>query len=160
MDPQARNFIRQGNDALANNDRTLARVRYRQSINVQETAEAWILLAKVIDNIHAAIRFCQRAVELEPGLANAWSDLAAYKSEEGEYTYARWAINKAKNCHRSLPDAEHFIYMNAARLAILGGQYEQAFYDLQTAYALCPEDSRIPVLMEHAGNMAATAAAA
>lgn len=91
-----------------------------------------------------ALPYLQRAVRLDPGLANAWSDLGLTLVMTGERDAAREAFNRALDLDAQLTTA----WYNRGLLNLHDKRLEEAEADLARAAALSPSNQEIGQLLQ------------
>ena len=100
---------------------------YKQSIDIYPTAETCTLLGWVysmIDLYDDAMAMCRRAIELDPGLGNAYNDMGAYLIELDRWEEAvPWLEEATKAPRYATPE---FAYTNLGRVFEHLGDYYQA----------------------------------
>jgi Tfp pilus assembly protein PilF len=112
---------------------------YERAIELDEAAETYTLLAWVysmIDRYEDAMALCRRAIELDPGLGNAYNDLGAYLIEQDRWEEAIPWLEEATTAPRyATPE---YAYTNLGRVYEHLGDFYQALNYLNRALALNP----------------------
>lgn len=116
---------------------------YRRSVALFPTAEAYTFLAWCIsfrERHEEAIRFCKRAIELDPDYGNPYNDIGAYLLQLGRFEEAIPWFDRAKGARRY--DCQHYPFYNLGRAFELLGRYEEALREYRGA-AECAKASNI-----------------
>lgn len=121
---------------------------YNRSLEVFPTAEAHVFLGWGLSHegrFPEAIAECERALEIDSGLGNAYNDIGAYLDALGREDEAiRW-FRRAKDAPRY--DNPQFPYLNLARIYIGREEWGAALIELQIAEVLAPHDPRVDMLI-------------
>jgi Tfp pilus assembly protein PilF len=113
---------------------------YRESIETHPTAEAYTYLGWT----HAyrreydqAIRYCQLAIDLDPGFGNAHNDLGAYLIELGRWDESEAWLESAARARRY--GSYHLPYYNLGRLYEHRFEFARAEVAYRRSTQLSPE---------------------
>ncbi len=99
-------------------------VHYQKSIELYPTAEAYTFLGwthSFLGHYEEAIRFCGRAIEVDPEFGNPWNDIGAYLIEQGKLDEAVPYLERATQAKRY--DSHCFPYFNLGRVWEQKGQW-------------------------------------
>lgn len=122
---------------------------YNRSLEVLPTAEAHCFRGWAFSfqkRLPEAIEECEKALELDSGLGNAYNDIGAYLDELGREDEAVGWYKRAKDAPRY--DNPQFPYLNLARIYIGREEWGSALIELQVAEVLAPRDPRIDMLIK------------
>ena len=136
---QAHDLRMQGYDRQQRGELADAIILYKRSIDLFPTAEAYTLLGWVysqIDLYEEAEAMCKKAIEIDPGLGNAYNDLGAYLMEQNRWEEAIPWLEEATTAPRY--DSPEFAYTNLGRVYEQLGDYYLALNYYNRALALSP----------------------
>lgn len=102
-------------------------VCYRKSIELCPTAEAYTFLGwthSFLGHYEEAIRFCAKAIEVDPEFGNPWNDIGAYLIELGKLDEAVPYLERATRAKRY--ESYCFPYFNLGRVWEQKGEWLRA----------------------------------
>lgn len=113
---------------------------YRLSLTIHPTAEAYTFLgwaSSLKGNLEDAIDLCRRAIETDPELGNAYSDISAYLIQLDRYPEAMAWLRKAVRARRFT--SLYSIHFNLGRIYEALGREARALDAYRNALKECPE---------------------
>ncbi|RYZ73744.1 MAG: tetratricopeptide repeat protein [Proteobacteria bacterium] len=122
---------------------------YQRSIAILPTAEAYCFLGwaeSARGKLDLAIRYCRKAIEIDPEFGNAYNDIGSYHVRKGKWNEAVEWFEKAKLATRY--DSPQYPYLNLGRLYSAQGSLFLALKEFKEARRLAPEDQSIPESIE------------
>ncbi len=102
-------------------------VHYQKSLELQPTAEAYTFLGwthSFLGRYDEAIRFCEKAIELDPEFGNPWNDIGAYLIEQGKLDEAVPYLERATRASRY--ESYCFPHFNLGRVWEQKGEWFRA----------------------------------
>lgn len=112
---------------------------YTQSIREFPTAEAYTFLAwahSFAGDVQGAVRFCRRAIAVDPGFGNPYNDLGAYLLDMNRPREALTWLDQAASAERY--DSPHFAHCNRGRALLRLGRLEEARNAFRRALMISP----------------------
>jgi len=113
---------------------------YQASIGLFPTAEAHTFLAWTYSfqgRLDAAIRECQKAIEVDPEFGNPYNDIGAYLIEQGKHGEAIPWLERALRADRY--ESYHFPWFNLGRAYAAMDCYGRALECFRESLAIAPE---------------------
>ena len=114
---------------------------YRQSLDLQPTAEAYTFLGwtySMLNRHEEAIEQCKLAIEVDPDYGNPYNDIGSYLIELGRSDEAVEWLEKATQAPRY--DAPQFPYINMGKAFEQQGLYRSALQAYDKALMINPLD--------------------
>ena len=112
---------------------------YRKSLECVPSAEAHTFLGWTYSfqgDYEAAIRECERAIEVDPDFGNPYNDIGSYLIKLGRHEEAIPWLLKAIQAKRYEP--RHYPHVNLARVYVKQRKIQEAIRELERALALEP----------------------
>ncbi len=137
---QAERYFLKAHQAQTHGDLDRAIALYRRSIACLPTAEAHTFLAWTLSfrgDYDAAIRECERAIEVDPDFGNPYNDIGSYLIKLGRHEDAIPWLRKAMTAKRY--DPRHYPHANLARVYAKQGKFYDAIAELERALELAPD---------------------
>lgn len=137
---QSVQFFQKAFQAQSNGNLEEAITLYQKSIAAFPTPEALTFLAwalSFLDKYEEAIRFCKRAIELDPHFGNPYNDIGAYLIELGREDEAISYLEKALKAERY--DMYCFPHFNLGRIWERKGMMFKAREEFQKALEENPD---------------------
>jgi len=115
--------------------------RYRRSIDVHPTAEAYTFLGWALSfqgKLDEATEKCLRAIEIDPDFGNPYNDIGVYLMQQEKFDEAIPWLEKAKLAKRYEP--RQFPFMNLGRIYLKQGRWWEALREFEGAVRAAPDD--------------------
>ncbi len=115
--------------------------RYRRSIEVHPTAEAYTFLGWALSfqgKLDEATEKCLRAIEIDPDFGNPYNDIGVYLMQQEKFDEAIPWLEKAKLAQRYEP--RQFPFMNLGRIYLKQGRWWEALREFEGAVRTAPDD--------------------
>jgi tetratricopeptide (TPR) repeat protein len=115
--------------------------RYRRSIDVHPTAEAYTFLGWALSfqgKLDEATEKCLRAIEIDPDFGNPYNDIGVYLMQQEKFDEAIPWLEKAKLAKRYEP--RQFPFMNLGRIYLKQGRWWEALQEFEGAVRAAPDD--------------------
>jgi tetratricopeptide (TPR) repeat protein len=115
--------------------------RYRRSIEVHPTAEAYTFLGWALSfkgGLDEATAKCLRAIEIDPDFGNPYNDIGVYLMQQKKFDEAIPWLQKAKLAKRYEP--RQFPFMNLGRIYLNQGRWWEALREFEGAVRTAPDD--------------------
>ena len=114
---------------------------YRQSLELQPTAEAYTFLGwtySMLNRHEEAIEQCKLAIEIDPDYGNPYNDIGSYLIELGRSDEAVEWLEKAAQAPRY--DSPQYPYINMGKAFEQQGMYRSALQAYDRALMINPLD--------------------
>jgi len=115
--------------------------RYRRSIEVHPTAEAYTFPGWALSfqgKLEEATEKCLRAIEIDPDFGNPYNDIGVYLMQQEKFDEAIPWLEKAKLAKRYEP--RQFPFMNLGRIYLKQGRWWEALREFEGAVRAAPAD--------------------
>jgi tetratricopeptide (TPR) repeat protein len=135
----ANKYFRIAFDSQMHGDIIEARSNYLASIEIHPTAEAFVNLGWTYgkeNNYEDAIRFCHKALSLNPDYGMAYSDIGYYLFQTGEIDEAVFWLEEAVNMENF--DGKFYAYYNLAKAYERKGEWIKAIKMFDKSLELKP----------------------
>jgi tetratricopeptide (TPR) repeat protein len=113
---------------------------YKKSIRLKPTAEAYTFLGwafSMTGKTMSAIRYCKKAISVDPTLGNPYNDIGVYLIELEQFREAIPWLEKAKLAQRY--ECVFFAYFNLGRAYEITGHIEKARLEYEEALNVNPD---------------------
>ena len=124
--------------------------RYRRSIEVHPTAEAYTFLGWALSfqgELDEATEKCLHAIEIDPDFGNPYNDIGVYLMQQDKFDEAIAWLEKAKLAKRYEP--RQFPFMNLGRIYLKQGRWWEALREFEGAVRLAPRDVGAAKMLHH-----------
>jgi Tfp pilus assembly protein PilF len=141
---RAQNLMEDGLKAASQGLYERATIRFKDSLRLKRTAEAftfWAWVESSRGNIHVAAHLCREALRIDGEFGNASNDLGSYLAALGDVESAIKCFEAAKKAKNYT--SRHFPYMNLGRIYRDRNEYWKAFKEYKEASKLCPDLANI-----------------
>ncbi|KAI9922113.1 hypothetical protein PsorP6_000946 [Peronosclerospora sorghi] len=133
----------------------LAKAYYVESLKLFETADAHAYLGwhyYLDGNVEAAVRECQRAIQVDPALGNPYNDLGLIRVEQGKTEEARQLFHQAKAAPRN--DVRHYACQNLAALHLEEDRVKPALHEyIESLYWMPSDDKKRDMIRNTVSDM-------
>lgn len=147
---RAKKILQDGLQKFYEGEVELAAQIFKQSLEVQETADGFTYLAWMVSfggHLDLAIQLCQKAIEKDPEFGNPYNDIGTYLMKKGELDNAIPWLERAKQCLRY--ENRHFPYVNLGRIYLSRGMFLKALDQFEVALNMAPNDGELRTVVVH-----------
>jgi tetratricopeptide (TPR) repeat protein len=145
----ALDLVTRGLAAQQSGDWREALALYRESIEVEPTAEAHTFIGWVLsfddNHLRQAIDECREAIAIDPDYGNPYNDIGVYLMRLGEFDEAIPWLERAKDAARYEP--RHFPYLNLGNIYMLRGELVAAIREFESALEYAPSDEHLNAML-------------
>ena len=142
-------LIAEGQRLVEKQKFTLAKDKFRQSVEICPTAEGytfWGWMLSFEGRYTEAIHLCEKAIAVDPDFGNPYNDVGCYLIELGRLQEAVPWLQRAKQAARYEPKV--FPYLNLARVYMRQLKFDRAMQELRAVLRIDPFNAEAQMQLE------------